>query len=76
MVILGRVQNGVIVLESGQTLPEGLQVTVLVPAAPSGEVTKTKRRVTLPLVPSNRPGTLLLTGERVAELLGEEDVSA
>ncbi|HEX4145062.1 MAG TPA: hypothetical protein VHY91_16265 [Pirellulales bacterium] len=73
MVIHGRVRNGVVVLEGGLTLPEGTQVTVVCSAAPSGEPAPQKRRVQLPLVPSNRPGTLQLTVERIAELLDQED---
>lgn len=76
MVISGRVHNGVVVLEGGLTLPEGMQVTVSCPVVPSAELNRHKRRVNLPLVSSGRPGTLDLTAERVAELLDEDDVSA
>ncbi len=76
MVIHGRVQNGVVVLEAGLTLPEGMQVTITCPTAPSSEPAPQKRRVNLPLVSSNCPGTLRLTAERIAELLDDEDVSA
>jgi hypothetical protein len=34
MVILGRVQNGVVVLENDASLPEGTEVAVVVRAAP------------------------------------------
>ncbi len=76
MVISGRVHNGVVVLEGGLTLPEGMQVTVSYSAAPSAESVQQKRRVRLPLVSSSHPGTLDLTGERIAELLDEDDVPA
>jgi hypothetical protein len=36
MVARGRVQNGVVVLEDGVLLPEGLEVTVLGPEAAPG----------------------------------------
>ncbi len=37
MVIIGHVKNGVIVLNNGVQLPEGQEVTVLIPAAwPAG----------------------------------------
>ena len=36
--------------------------------------TSTKQRISLPLVPSDHPGSRLLTAERVAELLSEDDV--
>lgn len=76
MEIPGRVRNGVVILEGGPVLPEGMTVTVYYssaqPAAPAGQ----KRRVELPLVRSEHPGSLTLTAERVAELLEESDVSA
>jgi hypothetical protein len=75
MVIPGRVHNGVVVLEDGPPLPEGMAVTVLCNIAPAAETAKQKRRVELPLVPSKRPGTLHLTAERIAELLEEDDLS-
>lgn len=34
MVVRGRVQNGVVVLEDGARLPEGQEVTVLAPPVP------------------------------------------
>lgn len=76
MVISGRVHNGVVVLEGGLTLPEGMQVIISCPAASSTDSNRRKRRVNLPLVSSNHPGTLDLTAERVAELLDEDDVPA
>ena len=76
MTIPGRVQNGVVVLDGNTTLPEGTRVSVLIPVTPLGPPAEMKRRVKLPFVRSDRPGTLLLTAERVAELLDEEDVPA
>ena len=76
MDIRGRVHNGVIVPEGGLALPEGMQVTITCVPAPNSEAPQQKRRVSLPLVPSNRPGTLDLTAQHVAELLDEDDVSA
>ncbi|MBL9090544.1 MAG: hypothetical protein JNL96_04935 [Planctomycetaceae bacterium] len=74
MNISGRVQNGVIVLDAGQVLPDGLPVVVFVPSVEPDF--QPRRRVQLPLVPSNEPGTLNLTAERVAELLDDGHVSA
>jgi hypothetical protein len=34
MVIRGRIQNGVVVLEADASVPEGTEVTVVVPATP------------------------------------------
>ncbi|MCI0684953.1 MAG: hypothetical protein L0Y71_22890 [Gemmataceae bacterium] len=73
MVIPGRVQNGVVVLEGPVSLPEGAEVMVSVASAPSGVQGK---RVVFPLVESDHPGTWDLTNERIAEILDEEDVSS
>ena len=75
-IFAGRVQNGVVVLDDGQSLPEGAIVTVSYPAAPPTVPTDSPQRVQLPLVPSDRPGTLPLTSERVAEILDDDDVSS
>ena len=74
MVIPGRVRNGVVVLEGGPDLPEGMAVTVSCNIAPAAETAKQKRRVDLPLVPSRSPATLNLTAGRIAELLEEDDL--
>jgi hypothetical protein len=75
MEVSGRVQNGVVVLEGAPALPEGARVTVcyLAPivAAPQPE----KRRIEAPRVRTGEPDTVNLTGQRIAEILDEEDVS-
>lgn len=76
MDIDGLVQNGVVVFPEGQSLPEGMRVTVSCPLPPSKAVGKAKHRISLPLVGSVNPGTLQMTAERVAELLEEADVSS
>lgn len=73
MVINGRVQQGVIVLEGNPLLPEGTPVVVTV-GLPSHA--SSKQEVKLPLVRSDRPGELNLTNDRVAEILDAEDVDA
>jgi hypothetical protein len=75
MTIKGRVQNGVIILEEGVTLPEGTTVTVSYDLVRSTQPGAGKR-IEFPLVRSKHPGTLQLTGQGVAELLEEEDVSS
>jgi hypothetical protein len=75
MEIPGRVHNGVVVLEGGATLPEGTAVSV-VPRTPCViRVAKHQRPVVLPLVPSDKPGSIDLTGEQIAEILDEQDAS-
>ncbi|REJ72001.1 MAG: hypothetical protein DWQ34_21650 [Planctomycetota bacterium] len=74
MNILGRVKGGVIVLEGGPVLPEGSIVTVSCIDDVHSPTAGRKPRVQLPLVPSTRPGSVMLTAERVAELLDETNV--
>ena len=76
MRIPGRVQNGVVVLEGNATLPEGLAVSVIDRAAPLVAPVEPKKRVEFPLVRSAKPGSLNLTGDRIAEILEEDDVSS
>ena len=75
MEILGRVHNGVVVLEGDPTLPEGTIVTVTCTSLPQTRPIEAKR-IEFPLVRSKYPGSLQLTAERVAEFLEAEDVSA
>src|SRR6184192_4158037 len=67
MVVRGRVHNGVVVLEGNPALPEGAAVTVTYPAPAESPPAAEKRRVEFPLVRSARPGSVHLTGERIAE---------
>jgi hypothetical protein len=75
MIIPGRVHNGVVILEGGPALPEGAAVSISYPAQVAPQPLLEKRRIQVPLVRSDRPGSVLLTGERMAEILNEEDVS-
>ncbi len=74
MKIHGRVHNGVVVLEKGATLPEGTEVTVVPRGSPVIHVSKVRRRAVFPLVRSKHPGSVHLDGERIAELLEEDDL--
>jgi hypothetical protein len=76
MDVLGRVHNGVVVLEGGVVLPEGAAVRVLCPAGPRIRVSPIRKRVQLPLVKTDHPGSLALTNDRIAEILEAEDVEA
>ncbi len=75
MIIPGRVKNGVVVLEGGSALPEGAAVSISYP--PQGEPKQgvAKRRIQVPLVRTGRPNSVKLTGDRIAEILNEEDAS-
>lgn len=75
MIIPGRVHNGVVILEGRPELPEGAAVSIWYPA-PSGAATvHKKRRIQVPLVHSECPGSIQLTGDRIAEILDEEDAA-
>ena len=75
MEIPGRVQNGVVVLDSAVVLPEGAPVIVSYKATPSVSAPASKQRIEVPLVRTGEPGTVYLTGQRIAEILDEQDVS-
>jgi len=76
MEIRGRVQNGVVVLDGEIPLPEGATVTVCYPVPlPAGQP-NSRRRVLLPLVRSDHPGSRRLTADRLAAILEDDDVSA
>ncbi len=68
MEIRGRVHNGVVVLEGELPLPEGTEVIVSSGAAPETKPVG-EQRIEFPLVRSKHPGSLRLTGQRVAEFL-------
>jgi hypothetical protein len=76
MLILGRIQNDVVILEAGQSLPEGTIVTVSYPASPPTAPSDSGYPVQFPLVTSGRPGSLALTADRIAEILQDDDVSS
>ncbi len=75
MEIPGRVHNGVVILDSGVSLPEGTEVVVSCRDDLEPEAKAEGKRVEFPLVRSKNPGSVHLTGERIAEILDEEDVS-
>ncbi len=76
MELHGFVQNGVIVLTGGLTLPEGTPVTVSCSLEPVSQPAMEKKRVQLPLVRTGEPGSLNLTNERIAEIFDDEDVAS
>jgi hypothetical protein len=75
MVIPGRVHNGVVVFEGDAVLPEGAAVTITYTAPREADSVPPKQRVQVPLVRTGEPGSLHLTGVRIAEILDEEDAS-
>jgi hypothetical protein len=75
MVVRGRVQKGVVVLEEGNPLPEGAEVCVYYPVPSQVVPPQSRRRIELPLVRTGQPGSVNLTGERIAEILDEEDAA-
>ena len=72
MELRGHVRNGVVVLEVNPFLPEGAAVTVHDPGPVAGHPAG-KARIQVPLVRTGQPGSVPLTGERIAAILEEED---
>lgn len=75
MELLGHIQNGVVVLAGGSALPEGAVVTVTYRGSPTKDATERRTRIQVPIVHTGRPGTILLTNERIAEILDDEDAN-
>jgi hypothetical protein len=75
MDIPGRVENGVVVLEGGMTLPEAAQVVVSLWRKPNMRVAPTQRPVQLPIFDGNGPPDIDLTNDQIAEVLTREDAS-
>ncbi len=71
MIIPGRVHNGVVVLEGESALPEGAVVTITYPVLPHAKPAVEKRRIQVPLVRTNQPGSVRLTGARITEILDD-----
>jgi hypothetical protein len=76
MEIPGHMKNGVVVLEGETSLPDGMAVTVLVPRVRFWRKPGKKKRVKFPLVDSKNPGSLRLTGRRIAEIIEKEDLAS
>jgi hypothetical protein len=57
-------------------LPEGAAVSVTYPALLKAKSAAAKRRIQVPLVRSGEPGSVHLTGARIAEILDAEDASS
>lgn len=73
MEVSGTVRGGVVVLQEGVDLPEGVRVRVVV--QPDDQPDKTNRRVLLPIVPSETPSSVSLSNQKIAEILDDEDLA-
>jgi hypothetical protein len=76
MQIPGNIQNGVVVLDGGATLPEGTRVVVCQLSPVDQERQPEEKPALFPLVSSGEPGSIHLTNERICELLDEEEIQA
>jgi hypothetical protein len=78
MELNGIVQNGVIVLTGGESLPEGTVVRVScdVEKGTSPLASIEKKRVQLPLVRTGEPGSMKLSNARIGEIFEEEDLAS
>lgn len=76
MTLTGHIQNGVVVLDSETTLPEGTRVSVSV-TPDIGQVPRPAReRVEFPLIQTGTEGTWNLTNDEIADILDDEDLAA
>jgi len=73
IVVVGRVRNGVVVLDGDSSLPEGAVVTISYGEPPAKQATVGSTRIQVPLVRTGQPGSVHLTGERIAEILDNDD---
>jgi hypothetical protein len=72
MVVRGRVQNGVVVLDKGVCLPEGQEVTVLAPdTVPTSPRLEGSRPHSVLDIPTVRVGAVLRPLTADDDLLGE-----
>jgi hypothetical protein len=76
MEILGRVQNGVVVLEGPVKLPEGTQVVVSLRTKANIHTAPIQRPVRLPIFEYHGPPDIELTNDQIAEILAREDASS
>ena len=76
MEIHGRVENGVVVLEGGSLLPDGVAVSVVYPVPSRARPVVEKRRIELPLVHCEQPGSVHLTSGQIGEILDAEDAAS
>jgi hypothetical protein len=76
MELLGHMQNGVVVLDSGPVFPEGTRVAVSPVAGALPETRLVQQPGQLPVVQGGRPGTWNLTTEQIGEILDDEDMEA
>jgi hypothetical protein len=76
MDVLGRVENGVVVLEGGMKLPEGARVVVSLRSKPNTRTATTPCPVQLPIFDYDGAPDIDLTNDQIAEILTREDASA
>lgn len=76
MQVSGRVQNGVVVFEQPNALPDGAAVVVTYREKPVIRFSDNPRPVVLPIFDSDQPGTLDLTNDQIADILDQEDASS
>jgi hypothetical protein len=76
MVLTGRIQNGMVVLDGNPPVPEGAIVAVTIgpTSLPKLEFTGTTY-IDLPIINAGPPGSLQLTAEKIAEILDAEDAA-
>jgi hypothetical protein len=72
----GHVKNGVVVLDGGESLPEGAAVRVTCALVPPLKAPPVRKPAVLPIFPYAGPPDIELTNDEIAEILNREDASA
>jgi len=76
MEIFGHIENGVVVLEGGASLPEGTRVCVATAPPSRSEPEIVMIPGQLPIVRGGVPGSVHLTNERIHEIFEAEEIEA
>lgn len=74
MNIRGRIKNGRVELDGSPSIPEGTKVVVYVNDQPT-KVDDESTPLPFPIVSAERPGSVNLTSDLIAEMLEDDDVS-
>jgi len=74
--VSGHVENGVVVLDGGASLPEGAALRVSYAGGSTIQVAPVRKAAVLPIFHYAGPPDIDLSNDRIAEILNREDASA
>ncbi len=75
MEIQGKIENGRVVIDGDVMLPEGAIVWIVCADTNATRAPGKTKRVEVPLVRCQKPGSVHLTNLQIAEVLDAEDIS-